>query len=256
MATHSSILAWRIPGTEEPSGLPSTGSHRVGCDWSDLAAAAATETPTNVVFSKSQHGGRTMAPVLASRHPECTASVIWYPAATLNHTPCFNTQNSAKVMSPEQGIQHFQSYFVRIFILKKCIQCYISTTKFIAFEWCWFQPGSNLVALSAKTKKINYIKGNDHWILNQHTASKYPCVSDFWAHHEFDSSINGNHIHHNWHSKAFYYTTAFLFFSHFNLRRYFILLPFCLYKTFTFCPASSKLEIPMVFICPPPRIFN
>ena len=41
MATHSSVLAWRIPGTAEPGGLPSTGSHRVGHDWSDLAAAAA-----------------------------------------------------------------------------------------------------------------------------------------------------------------------------------------------------------------------
>ena len=41
MATHSSILAWRISGTGEPGGLPSMGSHRVGHDWSDLAAAAA-----------------------------------------------------------------------------------------------------------------------------------------------------------------------------------------------------------------------
>ena len=41
MATHSSILAWRIPGTGEPDELPSMGSHRVGLDWSDLAAAAA-----------------------------------------------------------------------------------------------------------------------------------------------------------------------------------------------------------------------
>ena len=32
MATHSSILAWRTPGTEEPGGLPSVGSHRVGHD--------------------------------------------------------------------------------------------------------------------------------------------------------------------------------------------------------------------------------
>ena len=40
MATHSSVLAWRIPGTEEPLGLPSMGSHRVGHDWSDLAAVA------------------------------------------------------------------------------------------------------------------------------------------------------------------------------------------------------------------------
>ena len=40
MATHSSVLAWRIPGTGESVGLPSMGSHRVGHDWSDLAAAA------------------------------------------------------------------------------------------------------------------------------------------------------------------------------------------------------------------------
>ena len=41
MATHSSVLAWRIPGTGEPGRLPSVGSHRVGHDWSDLATAAA-----------------------------------------------------------------------------------------------------------------------------------------------------------------------------------------------------------------------
>ena len=41
MATHSSVLAWRIPGTEEPGGLPSNGLHRVRHDWSDVAAAAA-----------------------------------------------------------------------------------------------------------------------------------------------------------------------------------------------------------------------
>ena len=41
IATHSSVLAWRIPGMGEPGGLPSIGSHRVGHDWSDLAATAA-----------------------------------------------------------------------------------------------------------------------------------------------------------------------------------------------------------------------
>ena len=53
MATHSNILAWRIPGTEEPGGLPSIGSHRVGHDWSNLVAAAAehwVELP--VLFSR------------------------------------------------------------------------------------------------------------------------------------------------------------------------------------------------------------
>ena len=41
IATHSSVLAWRIPGMGEPGGLPSIGLHRLGHDWSDLAAAAA-----------------------------------------------------------------------------------------------------------------------------------------------------------------------------------------------------------------------
>ena len=40
MAAHSSTLAWRILGTEKPGGLPSVGLHRVGHDWSNLAATA------------------------------------------------------------------------------------------------------------------------------------------------------------------------------------------------------------------------
>ena len=45
MATHSSVLAWRIPGTGKPGGLPSLGSHRVGHEWSNLAAVAADLNP-------------------------------------------------------------------------------------------------------------------------------------------------------------------------------------------------------------------
>ena len=47
MATHSSVLAWRIPGTVEPNGLLFMGSHRVEHDWSDLAAAAAAGLPNS-----------------------------------------------------------------------------------------------------------------------------------------------------------------------------------------------------------------
>ena len=54
MATHSSVLAWRIPGTGEPGGLLSLGSHRVGHDWSDLAAAAAVP-PRKPDFSIHEH---------------------------------------------------------------------------------------------------------------------------------------------------------------------------------------------------------
>ena len=44
MATHSSVLAWKIPGTGEPGGLSSMGSHRVGHDSSDLAAVVLNST--------------------------------------------------------------------------------------------------------------------------------------------------------------------------------------------------------------------
>ena len=50
MTTHSSVLAWRIPGMGEPGGLPSMGSHRVGYDWSDLAAAVHSLGKTLSVF--------------------------------------------------------------------------------------------------------------------------------------------------------------------------------------------------------------
>ena len=48
MASHSSVLAWRIPGMREPGGLPSMGLHRVGHDWSDLAAAAAQTAVSSI----------------------------------------------------------------------------------------------------------------------------------------------------------------------------------------------------------------
>ena len=59
MATHSSVLAWRIPGTAGPGGLPSMGSHRVGHDWSDLAAAAAVQI---IFFSWESLDFRSLRP--------------------------------------------------------------------------------------------------------------------------------------------------------------------------------------------------
>ena len=50
MATHSSVLAWRLPGMGKPGGLLSMGLHRVGHDWSDLAAAAAAAGKTTRPF--------------------------------------------------------------------------------------------------------------------------------------------------------------------------------------------------------------
>ena len=77
MATHSSVLAWRIPGMGEPGGLPCMGSHRIGHDWSDLAAAATVRRieknrmfrkilwerkwqPTTVFLLVKSHGHRSL----------------------------------------------------------------------------------------------------------------------------------------------------------------------------------------------------
>ena len=63
MATYSSVLAWRIPGTAEPGGLLSMGSHRVGHDWSDLAAAAWLKKVSSLAHSSwSQIGLHSFLP--------------------------------------------------------------------------------------------------------------------------------------------------------------------------------------------------
>ena len=54
MATQSNVLAWRIPGTGEPGGLPSMGSHRVGHDWSDLAVAVESVSQTGYFSAFSE----------------------------------------------------------------------------------------------------------------------------------------------------------------------------------------------------------
>ena len=50
MATHSSVLAWRIPGTGGPPGLPSVGLHRVGHDWSDSSRNSSSRTFLGIAF--------------------------------------------------------------------------------------------------------------------------------------------------------------------------------------------------------------
>ena len=70
VAIHSSFLAWRIPGTGEPGLLPSMGSHRVGHDWSDLAAA--------VSFSMCQSGSSHFKSYLILFYSLLYAYVIYF----------------------------------------------------------------------------------------------------------------------------------------------------------------------------------
>ena len=80
MATHSKVLAWRISGTAGPGGLPSMGSHRVGHDWSDLAAVAAATCRNEKYEEALQYGERTWE----RRYKYCDLSVRVWPAC---HAP-------------------------------------------------------------------------------------------------------------------------------------------------------------------------
>ena len=63
MAPHSSTLAWKIPGTGEPHGLPSMGSHRVGHDRSDLAARSYWTSQVGLVVKN--------LPAIAGKRKRC-----------------------------------------------------------------------------------------------------------------------------------------------------------------------------------------
>ena len=84
MATHSSVLAWRIPWTGEPGGLPSMGSHRVWHDWSDLAAAAAAAHlclgELYLCTKRAHRGPETNLPSPLCSHPLSTTTThVWLP---------------------------------------------------------------------------------------------------------------------------------------------------------------------------------
>ena len=111
MATHSSVLACRIPEIGEPGGLPPMGSHRVGHDWSNLAAAAAW---TTVQFSPVSHSCLTLCdpmdcstpgfpvhhqlPELAHTHVHRVSDIIQpSPLLSFPSPPAFN-------LSQHQGV--------------------------------------------------------------------------------------------------------------------------------------------------------
>ena len=86
MATHSSVLAWRIPQTEEPGGLLSVGSHRVGHNWSDLAAAAAAP------WKKS------------SNKPSCCCCSVAHSYPTIFDPMDYSTTNLDRILKTEISV--------------------------------------------------------------------------------------------------------------------------------------------------------
>ena len=100
MATHSSVLAWRIPGTEEPGGLPSMGPHRVGHDWSDLAAAGAHCGQSLAKFNFLQSHLKWPPVLQTSKQPSW-----WWRWCRSEHRACAQPQGSVTEEPPGRGLQ-------------------------------------------------------------------------------------------------------------------------------------------------------
>ena len=112
MAPHSSTLAWRIPGTGEPGELPSMGSHRVGHDRSDLAAAAAAASYSwfqvlvnlNILMQANSDPGslflsRRLHVLPRPRVSEVVCEGCWgvfQPRWSFVHTLCLRSQATAR----------------------------------------------------------------------------------------------------------------------------------------------------------------
>ena len=105
MATHSSILAWRIPGTEEPGGLPSMGPHRVGHDCSDLAAEAEETFETRSLCHRGCHMLSSQAWALSLRQLEAMERLSDnVTGADISHGPSVSAEERGDfASSPGRG---------------------------------------------------------------------------------------------------------------------------------------------------------
>ena len=97
MATHSSVLAWRIPGMGEPDGLPSMGLHRVRHDWSDLATTSLKDLVQKKMWLMFQRGTSLVVQWLALGLP-MQVVWVWFPVKGAK-IPC--TSPSKKIRSDQ-----------------------------------------------------------------------------------------------------------------------------------------------------------
>ena len=130
MAPHSSVLAWRIPGTVEPGGLPSMGSHRVGHDWSNLAAAAALK-----VFPVVMYGCESWT--IKNSSAECRridAFELWCWRRLLRvpWTPRRSNQSILKEISTEYS---FEGLMLKL--NSNTLATWCKELTHLKRSWCW-----------------------------------------------------------------------------------------------------------------------
>ena len=135
MATHSSVLDWRIPGTGESGGLPPLGSYRVGHDWSDIAAAASAYLRL-LIFLRA-----ILIPACASSSPTFP---MMYSAYKLNKQgdniqPCrtpFPIWNQSVVPCPVLTVASWPVYRFRLITIFKCYIPFTAIIKYCLYSLC------------------------------------------------------------------------------------------------------------------------
>ena len=125
MATHSSTLAWRIPGTEEPTGLLSVGLYRVRHDWRDLAAATDVILELSCFFHDPEDVGNLIS---GSSAFSKTSLNIWKFMVHMLLKP---------------GLENFEHYFTSLWDECNCVVVWAFFG--IAFLWDWNENGPFLV---------------------------------------------------------------------------------------------------------------
>ena len=125
MATYSSVLACRIPGTGEPGGLPSMGSHRVGRDWSNLAAAAAVVSWLGFIFCLYSY-------------PSYTAKFNSYSISLcLMWKLCYWRFFFLSILAPHLALVFvLWDWAMEIFFLSLCTLAFLPTVLLLLIIWC------------------------------------------------------------------------------------------------------------------------
>ena len=154
MATHSSVLAWRIPGTVEPGGLLSIGSHRVGHDWSDLAAAA--------VFTYHKEGlifNSFIFPISFSFLQHCPMFIFAY--LINNQSLCYCECNHFSCNPYKLLCLYFLSWI--LFWIKNCDVCVYVVCFIFYISITDSSPNSARVSVSQSVQSLSCVQLVTPW---------------------------------------------------------------------------------------------
>ena len=183
MATHSSVLAWRIPGMGEPGGLLSVGLHRVRHDWSDLAAAAAS------LFLPSVSSFAQSCPTL--RDPmDCNTPglPVHHQLLELTQTYVYQVGNAIQPSHPlsSSSLPAFNLFSITVFSNKLALR--IRWPKYWSFSFSinwlvgspWNPKDSRESSPTPQFKSINSLA------LSFLYGPTLMSIHDYWKNHSFD----------------------------------------------------------------------